>query len=259
MEAEVVKKTSRIAMASMILMLLAMASVYCGKLFNKFSAREIAEICVFVSIFLSGAALILGITSIFVITIQRRQLKGYVFSIAAILLSAPIFFLIYPVTRGARFFHELRTAGYAAERLDDFNKALVEYANNHDGRLPDAERWCDILMEQDKNLTKESFRHPKADELRLKGDCNFAFNKNLSGKKLSEIADDVVLIFGADGDWNLNGGRELLKTRYRKDGCIAMLFANGKTYPYWFSKDAVRKEGSEETAWYYYEKARWEP
>jgi len=92
----------------------------------------------------------------------------------------------------------------------------------------------------------------------LNGECHFAFNKNLSGLPMTDIPGDVVFLFEADGDWNLNGTHELLKTRYRERGCIWVLFADQTTANYWYYKKAIRKFDLKGT-YMYYEKPRWKP
>jgi hypothetical protein len=92
----------------------------------------------------------------------------------------------------------------------------------------------------------------------FKGTCQFAFNRNLSGLRLVDLPRDVVLIFEADGEWNLNGTGELLKTRYREKGCIAVLFADQTIGDYWYYMRAVRKFAKSGKTMYY-EKPRWEP
>ena len=117
-------------------------------------------------------------------------------------------------------------------------------------------------MENNENLTKENFKHPQpeifGDIFNFKGEIQFAYNKNLSGIRLDEIDDDVVLLFEADGDWNLNGTGELLQTRYNEKGCIYMLFADLTTANYWYYKEAIRKFDPKGT-YMYYVKPRWHP
>ena len=129
-------------------------------------------------------------------------------------------------------------------------------------------------MEHNPELSRENFMHPQHPNLpkdnytftypdkfsyafNFKGECQFAFNKNLSGMKLEDIPEDTVLLFEADGDWNLNGTSELLKTRYSKDGFIRMLFADNKHRVYWYYEKAVRKFSKDKGM--YHEPPRWEP
>ena len=136
--------------------------------------------------------------------------------------------------------------------------AIIRYAKDHGGLLPPAETWCDELMAHDNTLTKSSFAHPDREGYNLSGACSYAFNSNLGGKRLSDIPDHVILLFEADGGWNLNGTGELLKTRYRKHGYIAVVFANKQMRDYWYEYKQIRcfdKYGRR----MYYENPRWKP
>lgn len=75
---------------------------------------------------------------------------------------------------------------------------------------------------------------------------------------LSDIPENVILVFEADGNWNLAGGPELLKTRRSEHGYVAMFFADGTTGNYWFYTNSVRKFSPKGTHMYY-EKPRWKP
>ena len=115
-------------------------------------------------------------------------------------------------------------------------------------------------MEHNKELTEENFKHPQPEEfagmLNFKGECQFAFNSNLSGMRLEDIPTDVVLLFEADGAWNLTGTSELLATRYREKGYIAILSVDQTTANYWYYMSAARmftKDGKH----MYYVEPRW--
>lgn len=120
----------------------------------------------------------------------------------------------------------------AAKTLETLDKALRNYERNN-GHLPDANSWCDSLLEYDSALSEKSFIHPGAKVMELKGECHFAFNKNLSGVKLSDAASDTVLLFWADGAWNLNGGVELLEPEVNNNlGYMFITLANETTAIY---------------------------
>lgn len=116
---------------------------------------------------------------------------------------------------------------------------MIKYAEYNNGFLPDANNWCDLPMSYDKKLTRMNFKHPLIKEW----ECNIAYNKNLSGLKLSEIPKDTILIFEADGNWNLSGDEDLLRERYinNKDYLsVYIILANGKMVEYWFVKGGYR-------------------
>ena len=213
-------------------------------------------------IYLSYSAGILGIIAICIITIRHRVLKGYIYALLAIILCSPFVVLHQGIKCQAKVREKRKKEWTGLYNLELLGKELVNYAKDNNDCLPAADKWCDALMEYNGNLTKENFKHPQPEIFKdffdFKGQCQFAFNKNLSRVRLSEIPDDVVLLFEADGDWNLNGTSELLRTRYREQGYITILFANQTTGIYWFYKNAVRKFDPKGT-YMYYEKPRWKP
>ena len=110
--------------------------------------------------------------------------------------------------------------------LHQLSVAVKHYTDAHDGHLPPADKWCDLLMKH-YGLSEKFFRCPGAKA----GTCGYAFNKNLDGLHLYRDVRkhaEVVLVFDADGGWNLSGGEELLKMRHRgmkKKNCN-LLFAD---------------------------------
>jgi len=257
METEPVKKTSRIAIAAIMCVIAAIASavlfvlipVDCGFL-------------IMATMRLFYAAIALSILAIIMITCRRKVLKGYIYAVLAIILCVPYLYFDYGIRCQVKVREKRKREWTGLYNIELLGKELVKYAKDNGGRLPVADQWCDLLIEYNKNLTKENFRHPQpeifGDIFDFKGDCQFAFNKNLSGMRLADIPDDVILLFEADGPWNLNGTAELLKTRYREKGYIAMLFVDQSVRNYWYYKQSVRKFGPK-GAYMYYEKPRWQP
>jgi hypothetical protein len=129
-------------------------------------------------------------------------------------------------------------------------KPLVRYASRNQGYLPNADHWCDILMNHDPNLTKNDFKNPN----RPDAECGFAFNKNLSGMALTGVPRDAILLFEVSGPWNLSGEGELLETSQSKAKYIKMLFADLSLHSYWFYANGVRSKNS-----YEHKQVRWKP
>lgn len=253
---ELTKRRSLLAVASIVCVL---AAVVAEILFALLVVSGLdGGIFVLASMYLFYGAASLGIIAIVVITVRRKILKGYFCAVVALILSAPFVLFDYGIRLQAEVREERKRKWTGLYNLEMLGKELIRYTKDHEGCLPVGERWCDLLMEHNENLTEENFRHPKADLFRLKGECHFAFNKNLSGMRLTDIPDNVVLIFESDGDWNLNGTGELLKTRYDEHGYIAMLFVDQTVRYYWYYMQAVRKFDPKGT-YMYYEKPRWKP
>lgn len=217
---------------------------------------------IFVLLFIifSYAAFLLGLLSTIIIILFRRRFKGLVRSILVIVLAFPIVYLETEFFMGPNPREEMKKTHTALYNMELLAKELEEYAKNHGGYLPDGDNWCDVLMKQNPELTVENFRHPMPDLLKLKGKCHIAFNSVLSGKRLADISADTVLLFEADGDWNLNGTTSVLNSRNEPKNCVKILFVDGSTASYWFYEGAVRRFKSEfGRSYMYYEKPRWEP
>jgi len=182
-----------------------------------------------------------GLVAIVLNTIGDARMKCYVIASLGVLLSVIPVYFISGVFLGAKARRHFAEANVGAANLRYLGREFGRYAEEHSGRLPQADQWCDELLKNNHRLSEYSFRHPQSRRIGLQGDCHFAFNRNLGGKQLEDLPGNVVLLFEADGDWNLNGTADLLTTRYRNNGYITVLFLNGTTGEYWFDRSAVRK------------------
>jgi hypothetical protein len=269
------KETSVLAKTAFISWLLAMGSIILFSLFvaigMDFGVFVLLTVILFISSF------VLGWISLVVIVIWHKSTKGLILAILSILLSSAPIYVFFCIWLGVQA-REQRGKEYTGlYNLELLGGELTKYAKDHNGYLPDANTWCDSLLRNNKNLTKDNFRHPlhknvsKAkfklppypfpEAFQFVGDCQFAFNSKLSGLRLADIPGDVILLFEADGPWNLNGGSDLFNTRYREKGYITLLSVDGTETEYWYYKNAVRKFRSEfgGRASMYYEQPRWEP
>lgn len=250
------RETSRIAITALKISIVPIIFTLLFCFFTIIRLHAPAKYCVAISICLAILAFLLGIVAVIRIIFSHKSLKGYTYSILAILLSLPFIFVLLSLTISILVRSEAEKANMGTYNLRLLGSELIKYADNHDGFFPVADQWCDALMDNNNELSEDNFRHPKPDRWKLKGTCHFAFNKNLSGKKLKDISNDTVLLFEADGDWNLNGTAKLLKTRYWDKGYITLFYVNKETSDYWYNKRAVRKFDSRSM---YYEQPRWNP
>ena len=214
----------------------------------------------FMSIF-SYIAFISSLVSLIVIILFHKRFKGLIYSILVLILISPLvviqteIFISSPKHR-----EEMKKTHSTLYNMELLAKELEKYDQSHNGYLPDANQWCDILMKENPELTVENFRHPQVDLIKLKGKCHIAFNKELSGILFSSISPDTILLFEADGDWNLNGTTQLLRKPYGEKIFKRILTKDDKDYAYWDYEDAIRKFKSEfGQAKMYYEQPRWEP
>jgi len=87
---------------------------------------------------------------------------------------------------------------------------MLVYANENNGEYPTADKWCDLLI-QYADVRPKQFICPKSGA--KIGESSFAMNKNIIGKKASEIPPDVVLLFETNFGKDSAGRRELLGNR----------------------------------------------
>jgi hypothetical protein len=274
------KKTSRLAKLSLVCLGISILSFF---LF----ALTVAGFFVLLQMIFFPLAFVLAILSLIVITIRRKVAKGYMISILVIILSLPANYVMYRLELVVRKRIEREKNNKGTYNLRILGKELRKYTNNNNGYLPEADKWCEILIEHNKDLTEDNFRHPwnpvygpqpkplihpdfvkvvrrvnpsfklpTERKLNLEGEINFAFNKNVSGLPLEEIAPDTVLLFEANGDWNLNGGPELLETRRHKHNVIGVVLASGEMINYMFYYNAYR---SYEDGQMHYKELQWYP
>jgi hypothetical protein len=220
---------------------------------------------VFIGFFVKYSFLLSAIFGIIALAkIRHYKSKPLVKYVAIISVSLSICCLLlilhtYDISDIRTEARHIRNVGYI--RIANIGASLIRYSNNHDGYLPDANQWCDLLIENDSMLKKEDFKHPY-----IKGfECNFAFNKNLSGLRIYDIPSDVVLVFNADGGWNLNGTEELLKDRgmlrnyiLLADNEVYIPLDNNELYPYSFIYKGIYTHDSNSSSTPI-KQLRWEP
>ncbi|MBN1435920.1 MAG: hypothetical protein JW936_02500 [Sedimentisphaerales bacterium] len=97
------------------------------------------------------------------------------------------------------------------EGLTIIGQELIDYALDNDYKLPPADSWCDALLQHNDSLSTKTFiivSDMSPPDIK----CFYAFNPSLSNCDIRTIPDDTILLFRANGDWNLSGRSELLFT-----------------------------------------------
>lgn len=111
------------------------------------------------------------------------------------------------------------------------------YAAANGGYLPQADGWCDTLMEFDNTLKEENFKHPK-----IPGHI-IAYNSNIAGMLFDKLQYDTIIFFEARGDMNLVGSQELIN---RLDTQIAdIILANRELETYWVVQKGIKLYNNE--------------
>jgi len=159
--------------------------------------------------------------------------------VAAAAIAAAVLLLLLSILLPA--LHRVRQSAkhvVCQSNLKQIGLAIAEYAKNNDGYLPVADKWCDLLTEYYEELPEELFQCPAAKS----GRANYALNKNLDGSRLTDVPDDVVLVFEAykhrdhrtldTKGWNLTGTAELLDIRRHAAQSCNILSADGSVRGY---------------------------
>jgi len=200
-----VKKVSALAVASVVFVLVAFffIALTCG-----FGSHNV--IMPSVGLLFSIAALVLGVSALIVIWVNRRRVRGIGYAVAGIIFGA--LFALVMLTAIDRLV-QCRRVALCMNNLHQLAVAIDQYAKVHEGYLPGADKWCDLLMESDANLSGNVFKCPGAKE----GPSTYAFNEALDGWRLSDVnePEHVVLVFEAGQGWNLSGQKESIKMRHQ--------------------------------------------
>jgi len=127
---------------------------------------------------------------------------------------------------------------------------LIIHAEDNDGRLPAADKWCDtILREVGTPMVFASPQDPVSVNMAKSGQkvSSYAFNKALSGKDLNEVNPQTVIVFETDLGWNGSGGL--------KDALEFLQFFDGQSIAVGNADGAVRQVSSPDQL----RRMRWEP
>jgi len=181
------------------------------------------------------AAILCGVISL----IFARRIKGSWWSkpmaIAGCILAIYLYFAVSFLLPDS---YDVRNY-YCERNLKTLSTSIKTYCEKHNGEFPDPAKWCDLLLSEppqksdDKyglywELSEKSF---KCHEILGEERYVYAFNKNLAGKRISEVDPNVVVVFEANGvGWNQNGDSKMMcpdlhKNYWEKSG-FYVLFPN---------------------------------
>ncbi len=177
--------------------------------------------------------LMLGITNLALILYYSKQLKNGLRATAIILICAYLS-IAFPFS-GRRTKEDINGVRCQAN-LHQLGKLIIEYAKENNGYLPIANQWCDLLTEYRKSISRDTFVCPATKS----NACSYSFNKNLDGLRLTDIPDDIVLLYEADGRWNCAGGVKLLTTKNHPSQSCNVLFADG-TVRYYHAEELINQ------------------
>lgn len=176
-------------------------------------------------------SVLIGISALVLIRYKRPRLRGKMLAIAGIAISiASIAFHLFYVNQLNRLIYKPMEETRACQsNMSRLYTSLKGYALNHDGLLPAGPNWCDELLQENNELAA-IFVCQYSDG--KPGQSSYALNKNVAGKKLSDLARDTVLFFETNAGWNQVGGPELVTTDNHSlitGGHCNVIFARGGT------------------------------
>jgi hypothetical protein len=175
---------------------------------------------------------VLGLLAILSIGRSGERLSGKGYAYAGTIISALVLCLVVPLWVSMFYPAYLRERDEPARRTCYFHifvlgAAAREYANDHAGRLPPADTWCDALLPY--LGSRQDLVCPAAPKLK----CGYAYNRALSSRLVSSIADPehTVLFYESDLGWNGAGGPDTVVRRARHFDVIVYRLVDGHTRP----------------------------
>lgn len=126
----------------------------------------------------------------------------FILCVIPFLLGGPLFW--YGLSR-AETMNDSGESVECRQRLERVGKAFALYAADNDGALPLAANWIDATWKLDSKKNpnddyQSAFRCPSVSRLRRIGDYGYAMNIELSGAKLSQVAnpESTPLVFDCE-------------------------------------------------------------
>jgi hypothetical protein len=150
-------------------------------------------------------SIVMGVLALLLIIHKRRVLRGAIFAVVGVSLST--YFVALPYLNQKAYL-PMCEKGACEERIMTLFRALERYGSENEEQLPNASKWCDLLVEKC-NISAESFLCPKLDTANSPS-SSYAMNEHIVEMKLGEIPKDTVILFETNPAWNAVGTDELL-------------------------------------------------
>ncbi len=160
---------------------------------------------------------VLGFLAFIHTLLSRKSYKGYLLAALGIAMFLPA--VRWGPGRAMLWVREEASIQLCQHDMMKLGEAVRAYGKEHNGQYPEANQWCDLLLEYvDSN-------HIVISILRTYGEKKnyYALNPNASPNSPS----DVVLIFETLSDWNQFGGPSLLIDEHHRGFGCNILFNDG--------------------------------
>ncbi len=185
--------------------------------------------CTFTTILVTPVGLLVGGAVVHWMPRSREKFTGSGFIFLGVVLTTFVSDIWWAETCGPMSSAAVMVCGHNLTKL---GRAIFSYANQHQGRYPDPNRWCDLLGKHT-DVKAEHFLCPG---VRLqwkrqvlpwpvprKARCYYAMNRNCDPSSPA----DMVLLFETKGGSNQFGGPEILTTENHENKGCNILFADG--------------------------------
>jgi len=144
---------------------------------------------------------------------NMQREKTRIIKLAAILVIVAMTALVVLIVWRAQATRELGgppPGGWCLVNLSGLVKAMIVYASDNDDEFPSPDKWCDLLIGEGFAYYKQ-FVCPASDA--VVGESSYALNKNVTGKKISSLPADMVVLFETNFGKEPGGRKGLLKER----------------------------------------------
>ena len=189
--------------------------------------------CTFYAMLASLVGLLIGAAVVHWMSRSREKFRGSGFIFLGIFLTTFLSDIWWAETCGPMS----SAAGMACgHNLSQLGKAMLVYANEHQGQYPDPNRWSDFLLKHTDVEAKHFFcpgvrlrwkRQVLPWPVPRKASCYYAINPNC---RLNS-PPDMVLLFETKGGWNQFGGPEILTLDNHGGFSCNILFNDGHVEP----------------------------
>ena len=122
-----------------------------------------------------------------------------------------LFLFKFYINQLSRYYNYQSANNSCFHSINIIGNSLLTYLKKSEFTIPPAVNWSDLLLQNNKNITEDIFWGTG------NAKSAFAFNANIANMKINKLPDNTVVIFEADGDFNLSGGKELLLDKRAKD------------------------------------------
>ncbi len=167
-------------------------------------------------------ALITGVAALVMIKSSAGALGGRRLALLGIIIPIVAVAAYLRTATPAEEEEQLSPSSQCKAAINELGADLLAYAKGNDGKLPAADKWCDILLGKTKD--ESAFKCPVAEG----GRCSFALNK-YAAEAGSDLPENMVLLFESKPGWNQVGGPELFVAPHESRGGERgnVVFANG--------------------------------